>query len=122
KMWARTRRAQRFRIQRIVGPRARGADPGASASGARTSKVQRWKSVVMMSARSVDVPVGELFLGGGAHVRDLDVEIEVLAGQRVIAVDGDHVPDDLCDSNGARAPIRVDLKLHADLHVRNPLE
>src|SRR5437667_380931 len=42
-----------------------------------------------MSARSVDVAVGELLLGRVADADDGDVEVERCASQRMVGVDGD---------------------------------
>ena len=78
-------------------------------------------SAVVMSARPVDVAVRQLFLGRGAHFGDLDVEIEILTRERMIAVDRDHVADDLRDRHGARAAFRLRVQLHADVEVADAL-
>ena len=41
---------------------------------------------MVVAVRAVDVTVGDLFLGRGADVEDLDLEMQRLAGQPGIAV------------------------------------
>src|SRR5688572_11312381 len=48
------------------------------------------RASVRVPAVAVDVAVLDLFLAGLAHVHDLDVEVQVLAGHRVVEVDVDH--------------------------------
>ena len=45
----------------------------------------------MVTAVPVHVPVGQLFLGRRPDGGDFDVEIEILAGEGVIAIERDHV-------------------------------
>ena len=64
--------------------------------------------VVVVAAGPVHVAVLEFFLRGLAHFGDLDLEVEVLAGQRMVAVDGDHVALDAGDGHDhARCPSDV---------------
>src|SRR5215212_2265229 len=79
-------------------------------------------SAVVMPAGTVYVAVRQLFFGRGPYLGDLDVEVEVLPGERVIAVDRDHVTDDMRDRNGAHAVGRLRVELHADLDIADALE
>ena len=56
-----------------------------------------------MPVGSVHVAMRQLLLRRGAHVLDLDVEIEVLAGKGMIAVERHHVARYAGHSHGARA-------------------
>ena len=76
----------------------------------------------MVAAGPVNVPVRELFLGGGAHRGDFDVEVEVLAGERMIAIERHHVAAQLGDGDGTRALGCLRLKLPADTHIADALE
>ena len=75
-----------------------------------------------MAARSVHVAVRELFLRSGPDFGDLDLEVEVLARKRMVAVDRDHVAGDLRDGDRARTAIRLRMQLHADVHFGDALE
>jgi len=66
----------------------------------------------MVTAGPVHVPVGELLLGGGAYRGDLDLEVEVLAGERMIAIEGHQVATHLGDGDGTRALRRLRLAPH----------
>ncbi len=75
---------------------------------------------MVVAAGPVHVAVLEFFLRGLAHLGDLDFEVEVLACQRMVAVDGDHVALDAGDRHHARVTIgRLGLELHAGLQVRD---
>ena len=50
---------------------------------------------VLVTALAVHVTVLDFFLGGFAHVGDLDVEVELLPGQGMIAIHGDVSPSTL---------------------------
>ena len=56
-------------------------------------------------------------LRGFAHVDDLHVEVQVLAGHRVVEVDVDHTHADLLDGHGARAEVGLQHDLHARLQA-----
>ena len=47
-----------------------------------------------MSPRAVHVSVRKFFFCGISYFDELDVEIQVLAGERMVAVDGHHVAGD----------------------------
>ncbi len=55
----------------------------------------------------MDVAVGNLFFAGLAHVNDLHVEIELLTGQRVVAVDGDLVTVHIAHHNAPHIALGV---------------
>lgn len=76
----------------------------------------------MVAAFAVNVPVGELFRRGVAHLADGDVEVEILAGERVICVERDIVAFDLADSHDLRAVWAVALELHANLDLRHAVD
>ena len=56
------------------------------------------KSVVM-AAFAMDVTMGNFFLAGVTNVDDLDLEVQALAGQRVVAVNGDVVAFQVADGD-----------------------
>lgn len=74
------------------------------------------------TAALMDVPVSDLFFSRYANFLNRHVEVEVLACERVVAVDCDIVVLDLYDTNRDRALVCVGLKLHADLEVFDALE
>src|SRR5215470_5596481 len=76
----------------------------------------------MMTAWPVHMPVGELLLGGGAHRCDLDLEVKVLAGERMIAIERHHVATCLGDGDGTRALRRLRLEPHADAYLADAFE
>jgi len=76
----------------------------------------------MVTASSVHMPVGELFLGGGAYRGDLDLEVEVLAGERVITIERHHVATYLGNGDGTRALRRLRLESHADAYLADAFE
>lgn len=77
---------------------------------------------MVMAAGAVHVTVRELFFGSVTHVGDLDGEVQGLAGQRVVAVDGDVVAFDLADGDVDAALVIAALELHARLEVFHALE
>lgn len=74
------------------------------------------------SAALVNVAVCDLFFSRRADLLDRHVEVEVLARERVVAVDCDIVAFDLNNTNRDRALVCVCLKLHASLKIFNTLE
>lgn len=64
----------------------------------------------------------DLFLSRRANLLDRHVEVEVLACERVVAVDSDIVVVDFNDTNRDRALVSVGLKLHARLKVFDALK
>src|SRR2546430_16883526 len=75
----------------------------------------------MMAAGAVHVPVRELRRGGCAHPRDLDLEVETLAGERMIAIEGHQVAGDPGDGDRARAVPGWRLQPHSHLEAREAL-
>ena len=59
-------------------------------------------SVVVMIAGGMHVAVLQLFFGRHPNLRDFDIEVQVLAGQRVIPIQGHHVALDLCHGDPGR--------------------
>src|ERR1700704_5278945 len=76
----------------------------------------------MMSTRAMHVPVRQLLLGRIAYSDDLDVEVQVLARQRMVAVNGYHVTGDGCDGHRARALVGLRMQPHSDSNLCNPLQ
>src|SRR3546814_3580702 len=68
---------------------------------------------VVVPALAVHVAVLQLLGGGLAHVDDLDVEMQVLAGHRMVEGDVDHAHADLLDGHRARPEVVVKHNLHA---------
>lgn len=68
-----------------------------------------------MSTRTVGVTVLEFFIGGVADVADGDVEVEGLAGEGVVGVDGDAVGVHLDDGDDAGLAVGFGAELHAGL-------
>ena len=75
-----------------------------------------------MPARPVHVAVRQLFLGRGANFGDLDVEVQVLPGERVVAVDRHHVALDLRHGHRADAVRRLGVELHPHLEIADAFE
>src|SRR5205807_1644217 len=69
-----------------------------------------------------DVAVRELRRGGCAHSRDLDLEVETVAGERMIAIEGHQVAGDPGDGHRARAVPGLRLQPHSHREVREALE
>src|SRR6516165_2382132 len=76
----------------------------------------------MVAAGPVHVPVRELFLGGRAHRGHLDLEVEALAGERVIAIECHEVATEVRDGHRTRTLRGVSLQPHADPHVADTLQ
>src|SRR4029077_3019551 len=76
----------------------------------------------MVVAGAVHVPVRELRLGGCTHLGNLDLEVLVLARERMIAIEGHQVAGDLRDGHGPRAVPGLRLQPHSHLEVREALE
>ncbi len=74
------------------------------------------------TAALVDVAVSNLFFSRGTHLLDCDVEVQMLACQRVVAVDGDFVTFNFNHADGYRTLVGIRLKLHAGLKVFDTLE
>ncbi|KAG1605827.1 hypothetical protein G6F46_013439 [Rhizopus delemar] len=72
---------------------------------------------VVVAAVAVDVAVVDLFLAGFAHIDDFHVEMQVLAGHRVVQVNVDHAHADLLHGHRARAEVG----LQHDLLARGQL-
>ena len=68
---------------------------------------------MVMSAFTVNMAVLKFFGAGITHIDDFDIEVQVLPGQRVIAVDGDGVVGDFDHGDDLHALLRLGVKLHA---------
>jgi len=69
----------------------------------------------MVAARTMDVAVVAFFIGSGSDITDVDIEMERHAGQRMVAVDGHFVTDDLGDDDGLLAKFTLGMQLHSFL-------
>src|SRR5215469_9465537 len=76
----------------------------------------------MVTAGPVHVTVRELFLGRRSHRSHLDLEVEVLAGERVIAIECHEVAIHPRDRHRTRTLRGVSLQPHADPHVADALQ
>src|SRR5262245_36914956 len=91
------------------GPRLRGREPAKRAGGGqnnrpkarakreRSAEMESGATPSMTTTRAVRVAMVQLIIGGPAHVLDFDLEVQRLAGQRVIAVERDLGGADLGD-------------------------
>ena len=72
---------------------------------------------MLVATVAVDVAMLQ-FLGAGlADLDDLDVEVEILAGHRVVEVDIDHGHPHLLDRHRARAEVGIEHYLHSRLEA-----
>ena len=76
----------------------------------------------MVPAGTVHVPVRQFLGGRGTHLADLHLEVQVLTGERMIAVQRHQVAGELRDRDYAHALCGLRLQLHADAHVADALE
>jgi len=76
----------------------------------------------MVAAGPVHVSVRELLLGRGAHPGDLDLEVEVLAGKRMIAIESHEVAPHLGYRYRSWPLLGLGLQAHADPHIIDALE
>src|SRR6185437_6254687 len=113
------RRTRSTRIPAAGGWHARGVRAAGGGGGAGCG---RRRGSVIVAAGAVHVPVRELLGRGGAHLGHFDLEVEVPAGERVIAVQRDHVAGHLRHRHGARPLLGLGVQPHADAHVRYALE
>src|SRR5690606_18283238 len=79
-------------------------------------------SLVVVATRAVHVTVRQLLGGGVAHVDHVDVEVQRLAGQRVVAVDRDLAILDLGDGDDLYARRGLGLETHPGLDLFDALE
>lgn len=77
---------------------------------------------MVVATFAVDVAVRQFFFARLADVGDLDGEVQRLAGERVVAVDGDVVALDLAHGHVDGALVVAALELHARLEVFHALE
>lgn len=79
-------------------------------------------AVMMVATRSMNMAVRQFFLRCSANTQDFDREVQMLAGKRMVAIDGDHIARNLRDRYRARPVIGLCLKLHPDLDVGDARE
>src|SRR5580698_8291696 len=75
-----------------------------------------------MSADTVDVAVLQLLGGRGPDADYLDIEVQCLVGQGMVAVERHHVADHRRDREYAQALVRLSLELHALANLARPLQ
>ena len=94
-----------------------------SAGGRPSHQSANERRSVVVTAFAMDVAVGD-FLGVGlAHVDYLDLEVQALAGQRMVAVDGHVVAVDVADGDDLHAAVRSrGVELHADFQFVDAFE
>ena len=71
---------------------------------------------------AVHVAVLDFFLACFTNGRDLNVKVEVLTRQRMVAIYNDGVAFDFLDGNHQRAALSLRLELHARLDALDALE
>ena len=72
-----------------------------------------------MATGAVHVTVREFFLRRIANGSDLNLEVQALAGQRMIPVQRDHVARDACHRHGSRPLLCLRLQSQSNLKVRD---
>jgi hypothetical protein len=78
---------------------------------------------MVMTAFTVDMTVGHFFLGSVADGNDLHLEVQALASQRVVAVDGDIVAVQVTDGDDLHLTVRRgSVELHAHFQLINTFE
>lgn len=80
------------------------------------------QALVMVSARPMDMAVVAFLIGRGTHFANLDVEVERHAGQRMIAVNGHLVADNLGDDDCLLAELTLGMELHSFLKLLAALD
>ena len=76
-----------------------------------------------MTAFTVDVAVSHFFLGSVADGHDLHLEVQALASQRVVAVNGDVVAVQVADGDDLHLAVRRgSVELHAHFQLINTFE
>lgn len=78
--------------------------------------------MMMVTARTVDVTVGQFFAGGIADSRDFDGEVQGEAGHRMVAVQNDFVAVHVDDRDQLHAPGRLRLELHPGENLGGAME
>ena len=67
-----------------------------------------------MTTFAVDMTVGDFFIAGVTHGDDFDLEVQTLASQRVVAIDGYIIAVDITDGHDLHAAVRTrGVELHA---------
>ena len=80
------------------------------------------RALVVVAARAMHVAVLQFFCRRLAYFRDFHFEVQRLAGQRVVAVHGDHVAGDVSDHYLTMAVFGFGVEAHALLHLGNALK
>ena len=76
-----------------------------------------------MATFTVDVAVSDFFVAGVTHIDHLDLEVQALAGQRVVAVDSDVVAVDVADGDDLHLAVRCrSVELHAHFQLIDAFE
>src|SRR5690554_8113539 len=71
-----------------------------------------------MPAFAMGMSVLQLFFGGSSHINDLYLEVQALASQRMVAINGHLVTFNIPDGHNLHAAIRRgSMKLHAHLQL-----
>lgn len=95
---------------------------GSTGFGAAATAFALAFTAATATAALVDVAVGDFFFSRRANFLDRHVEVQVLARERVVAVDSDFVAFDFDDADRDRPLIGARLKLHAGLEIFHALE
>lgn len=76
-----------------------------------------------MTTFAVDVAVCDFFFAGITHADDLDLEIEALASERVVAIDDHVIAFHIADGHDLHAAVRAGcMELHADFQLIDTFE
>ena len=67
----------------------------------------------MVSARTMDMAVVAFLIGRGTYLANLNVEVQRHAGERMIAIDGHFVANDLGNHDGLLAKFTLCVELHS---------
>lgn len=80
------------------------------------------RALVVVAARAVHVAVLEFLCRGFAHFRNFHFEVQRLASQRMVAIDGDHVARDVRYHYLTMTMFGFGIKAHARLYLRDALK
>src|SRR5947209_5012452 len=88
----------------------------------RAASTQRCFFISVVSPWTMHVSVRKFFCSGIPYVHEIDIKIQVLAGERMITVNGNHVAGNGGYGHGARPLLRLGMQAHSDSDLVDSLE